>query len=165
MYPSGENYATLMSVAFLNALQDANMLVPTGVGSTLLFPTARVGIKLGGDAAMIGSNDTVKLPLNNPSIVLTIGRSYGSEQGYAGADPYVDVRAYVPFSVWTNDGASQDDMEQRLEFARQHRQNVFSSYGLNSHTKSMVGAKPRPASPITGLLVVDYRWEFYYSRA
>jgi hypothetical protein len=166
MYPSGEAYTNLMSVAFMNSLVDANMIVPTGVSSSaLLFPTSLISVQLGGDAVMVGSKDQITLPLMNPSVYLTIGRTYGMERGYCGADSYVDVRAHVPFSVWSQTMATQDDMEQRLEFSRQHRQNVYSNHGLNLIAKEVIGARPRANSPITGLVVVDYRWEFFYARS
>lgn len=166
MYPAAEAYTDLMSVAFYNALQDPNMLVPTGVSNSgPLFPADRFAIQLGGDATMVGSKDKITLPLTSPGVYITIGRPYGSESGYCGADPYVDIKAHVPFSVWSNSMATQDDVEPRLNFSRQHRQNVYSAYGLNLIAKEVVGARPRASSPITGLVVVDYRWEFFYSRS
>lgn len=165
MYPANEEFTDLMSVAFLNAMNDTNMLIPTGIGSTLLFPSDRISIQLGGDAAIVGSNKTIALPLNLPTSLITIGRPYGTEHGYVGADSYVDILAYIPFSVWTMTAATQDDIQQRLEFARQHRQNVFSSYGLNICVANIVvRGRPRIPSPITGLFVVDYQWEFFYRR-
>ncbi len=164
MYPSGESFTTLMSVAFLNALQDVNMVMPTTLGSTALFPSDRIKIILGDDAAMFGSKDTLTLPINLPTTVITIGRPYGTEHGYAGADPYVDIKAYVPFSVWAMTAGTQDDVQQRLKFARFHRQNVFSSHGLNiCVANTRVHIKPRNPSPITGIYVVDYSYEFFYS--
>lgn len=165
MYPANETYTDLMSVAFYNALQDSNMLIPTGFPNPgPLFPGDRFSVQLGGDAAMVGSKDKVVLPLASPGTYLTIGRSYGTETGYCGSDPYVDIRAYVPFSVWSQTMATQDDVEQRLEFSRQHRQNIYSNYGLGIVSKQVIGARPRTNSPITGLVVVDYRWEFFYFR-
>lgn len=166
MYPSGEVLSNLMSNAFKQALQDTNMLAPTTLGSGLLFPTDRVGVRLGGDASITGSQDTVQLPLVLPTpAVITIGRPFGTERGYSGSDFYVDVECSVPFSVWSMSMQTQDDMEQRLLFARQHRQNVFSSYNLQIIiANTMVKGRPRPNSPLTGLVVVDYFWNFYYSR-
>ncbi len=165
MYPAGESYSTLMSVAFLNALQDTNMVQPTGVASTALFPSDRFNIILGNDAAVVGSKDKIKLPLNLPTAYIAIGRPYGTEHGYCGAESFVDVRAYIPFSVYAMTAATQDDTEQRLLFSRQHRQNVYSSHGLNiCVANTTVRGRPRMPSPITGLMIVDYQWNFWYSR-
>ncbi len=166
MYPAGETYTTLMSVAFLNSLQDTNMLVANTTGSTALFPSDRIKIVLGNDASVVGSKDTIALPLNLPTSFIAIGRPYGTEHGYCGADPNVNVRCYMPFSVYAMTAATQDDIEQRLLFSRQHRQNVYSSHSLDiivNHTN--VRGRPRIPSPITGLFVVDYSWEFYYERS
>lgn len=169
LYPSGETVSPLASVSFLNALQDTSMLEATSLGSGMLFPGALFDIRLGGDAAMVGSNRSVQLPISKT--ILTVGRPYGMECGYAPADP-ADVASHgsdqdlwVPFTVWTMTDASQDDVEARLLFARDHRQNVFSAYGLNLQVGGMVGARPRPQSPVTGLSAVDYRWRFFYSRS
>lgn len=167
MYPAGESFATLASVAFLNSLTDATrMLEPTSKGTAALFPTGVFDIRLGGDASMTGSDRSITMPLS--STIITIGRPYGTEIGYTIADPatgsYTDVDLWLPFSVWDNDGADQDTTEQSLLFARDKRQNVFSYYGLNLQVHGQTGAKPRPTSPISGLSVTDYRWRFWYSR-
>lgn len=168
MYPAGETYANLASVAFLNSLQDAAMLQPSNIGNGLLFPKGAVVISLGGDASMVSSTRQVILPL--PYTAITIGRPYGKEIGYVTNDPAnidardTDVEIWIPFSVWDNDGADQDEMEKRLLFSRDHRQNVYSFYGLNMQVCGQMGAKPRPTSPITGLNVTDYRWQFWFSR-
>jgi hypothetical protein len=166
MYPIGESFTTLMSVAFLNSLQDANMILPTTLGSSALFPSDRIKIVLGNDAAVVGSKDVIALPLNLPTSFIAIGRPYGTEHGYCGADVNTVVRCYIPFSVYAMTAATQDDIEQRLLFSRQHRQNVYSSYGLDiivAYTN--VRGRPRTPSPITGLFVVDYAYEFYYDRS
>ncbi len=106
MYPAGETYTTLMSVAFLNSLQDANMLVANTTGSTALFPSDRIKIVLGNDAAVVGSKDTISLPLNLPTSYIAIGRPYGTEHGYCGADINLNVRCYLPFSVYTMTAAT-----------------------------------------------------------
>ncbi len=165
MYPSDETFSTLMSVAFLNSLQASTMVVPTTVGSTSLFPSDRIKIVLGNDASVVGSKDVISLPLNLPTSYIAIGRPYGTEHGYCGADPFVDVRAYVPFSTYAMTAATQDDIEQRLLFSRQHRQNVYSTNGLNIIVANTnVRGRPRIPSPITGLFIVDYAWEFFYFR-
>ncbi len=166
MYPAGEAFTTLMSAAFLNSLQDVNMVIPNTLGSSALFPADRIKIVLGNDAAVVGSKDVISLPLNLPTSYIAIGRPYGTEHGYCGADTYTDVQCYIPFSVYAMTAATQDDIEQRLLFSRQHRQNVYSSYGLNiivAHTN--VRGRPRIPSPITGLFIIDYAWEMFYSRA
>ncbi len=166
MYPAGETYTTLMSIAFLNSLQDANMLVANTTGSTALFPSDRIKIVLGNDAAVVGSKDTISLPLNLPTSYIAIGRPYGTEHGYCGADINVNVRCYIPFSVYTMTAATQDDIEQRLLFSRQHRQNIYSSHGLNILIgNTNVRGRPRMPSPITGLLIIDYSYEFWYERS
>ncbi len=167
MYPSGEALTPLMSVAFKNSLQDANMLLPTSVGSTALFPSDRISIVLGNDASVIGSKDVITLPLNLPTSFIAIGRPYGTEHGYcAELDGYVDVLCYIPFSVYAMSAATQDDIEQRLLFSRQHRQNVYSSYGLSIQTANTnVRGRPRMPSPVTGLFICDYSYEFWYSRS
>ena len=157
MYPMSEDYTDIISVAFRNALQDAAMLEPTSVGTNPLFPPAVVDIRLGGDAAMTGSDRQITMPI--PGVILTIGRAYGREQGFVG-DTYKDVDAYLQFTVWAMTEATQDDMEKRLYFARDHRQNVFSSYKIQAQLLS----KPRPSSPITGLSAVDYTWRWWYAR-
>jgi hypothetical protein len=165
MYPSGENFTTLMSVAFLDSLLDANMTMPNTLASTALFPTDRIKIVLGNDAAVVGSKDVITLPLNLPTSYIAIGRPYGTEHGYIGTDSYVDVRCYIPFSVYAMSAATQDDIEQRLLFSRQHRQNVYSTYNLDIIVANTnVRGRPRIPSPITGLYIIDYAWEFYYDR-
>jgi len=165
MYPSGEVFTNLMSVSFLNSLQASTMVMPNTLASTALFPVDRIKIVLGNDAAVVGSKDVITLPLNLPTSYIAIGRPYGTEHGYCGADPNVVVRCYVPFSVYAMTAATQDDIEQRLLFSRQHRQNVYSTNGLNiivAHTN--VRGRPRIPSPITGLFIMDYSWEFFYER-
>lgn len=165
MYPPGEALATIPSVAFLNALKDINMLVPTGPSGDAtgpLFPPDRYEILLGGDAEIFGSEDMLTLPL--PKIYIAVGRSYGSEQGYAG-DTYVDLVVHIPFSVYAMTGGTQDDVQPLLEFSRNHRSNVYSSYGLGIISRGNIRARPRPNSPITGLVITDYAWQFFYSRS
>ena len=169
MYSKAEEFSTLASVAFKNALQDATMLQPTGLGSGKLFPPGVFDIRLGGDAGMVASTRTVDLPLTET--IITIGRPYGIECGYTVGDPgdqssyYVDMDIWIPFSVWDNSADDQDDTERALLFARDRRVNVFSAHGLSLQVDGHVGAKPRPNSPITGLVVTDYRWRFFYSRS
>lgn len=168
MYPSGEVFSQLASVAFLNAMQDANMLQPTSIGTALLFPKGAFDIRLGDDAGMVSSNRTIVLPLT--SVIISIGRPYGVECGYGAPDPLAeaadatDMDIWIPFTVYDNSSEDQDYTEQKLLFARDKRQNVFSSHGLNIKTVGIVGSKPRPDSSATGLVITDYRWRFFYSR-
>jgi hypothetical protein len=170
MYPADESFVDLASVSFLRALQDANMLQPTGLGNGLLFPPGVYNIILGGDAAMVGSNRTITVPLN-PPVFITIGRPYGEECGWMIADPHDansfggDVNIWIPFTVWSSTDGTQDSVEKALLFARDKRQNVFSAHGLSLQVTGQTGAKPRGASPVTGLQAVDYRWKFFYSRS
>jgi hypothetical protein len=155
-----------MSVAFLNSLQASTMVMPTSLGSSSLFPADRIKIVLGNDASVFGSKDTVSVPLNLPTSYIAIGRPYGSEHGYCGTYDYVDVCCYIPFTTYTMTAATQDDIEQRLLFARQHRQNVFSAQNLSIITANTnVRGRPRIPSPITGLFIIDYSWSFFYCRS
>ncbi|GAC1315208.1 MAG: hypothetical protein NVSMB14_15230 [Isosphaeraceae bacterium] len=47
-------------------------------------------------------------------------------------------------------------------FARVNRTSVFETHGLHLQNGKLT-ARPRANSPITGLVVSDYRWEFRYS--
>lgn len=161
MYPEDEHYSDLAADAFRQALVDVDMLLPTSQGPTPLFAPNLFNVQLGGDAGMVGSLRSITLPLQQTFI--TIGRPYGIERGYVG-DTYTDADIWMPFSVWTMTNATQDDVEQRLLFARDKRQNVFSKFHLSIQVTGVTGAKPRPESPITGLAVVDYRWRFFHHR-
>lgn len=163
MYPAGEVYTQIASAAFRDALLDANMLQPSSVGTGLnpLFPPTLMNIVLGGDDNLFGSKSAVEMTKFLPTI--TIGLPYGTEQGYAG-DTYKDVEIFIPFTTWQRTGGTEDVLHQKLEFARDHRQNVFSAHGLII-LGGVVRGRPRPASPVTSLDAVDYAWRFHYSRA
>lgn len=168
MYPAAEVYSNLASSAFKNALLDAAMLQPTSIGTAPLFPAVAFDIRLSNDANMVESTRTITLPLT--ATVISIGRPYGFEIGYGPVDPAaesafaIDTDIWIPFTVYATAASDQDFTEKRLLFARDKRQNVFANYGLDLQMRGQTGAKPRPNSATTGLVIVDYRWRFFFSR-
>jgi len=159
-----EQLPLLAKNQFLAALNDPEMTIPGG-GSPLFDPVV-VDIRLGGDES-VNNPDTGLLTLPLTKIILAIQPDHLSENFFMGPDtngnPVTLVMATIGFTVFSNTFAAQDEMEQRLLFARDRRAYIFSQYGMS--LRSAGSRHPRNFVQPTGFYASDYTWSFFISRS
>jgi len=157
-----ESFPELADSLFLEALTDANMTGPDGLP---LFDRAKIDVALGGAGAINGESGQFTLPLPIP--MLTIDTPIGPEHFFSGYAPdgteltLVDLA--LAFTTWSNDGAADAAIKQRLMFARDRRKAVFSAHGLTllAACSDHLGNYLVPE----GLYEHHYVWHFHWSRS
>jgi hypothetical protein len=156
-----EAFSPAPEEAFLAALQDANMTAPNPTQSaawtTPLFDPAIFDLRLGGDAALTGSDKIITVPFSK--IIVTIGFPYGQDHRYVGDLFSADTEFWQSFTVWGNTGADLADFDARAKFMLDYRSHVFSAHGLTIQGQT-VRNKKRPYDPVPGVVAADYAWHF-----